>query len=325
MALFISEQDILKLPLSIEAAIPVMEETFRLSALGQVENGPRTRMPFRNGFMQFGPAALHDQRMAGFKLWANFGRGTGVHKSGSPGYDFLYSMETGELLSVMHSYLIGKFRTSAVTAVAAKYLSPPGASRLGLYSSGRIAEGQLEAVCRVRPIKQVRVYSPTQKNREAFCERMSARLRIEVLPASTPESVPQDADIIVTASTAEQPIFFGDWLKRPCLVVAAGANHWYKREIDGKVFERSQLVVVDLKEHAKLESGNLLWAVAHGLINWDRVEELGQVITGRVPVPDFSKATILFGSHGLNTTDVAIAARTYELAKQHGIGSHIDL
>ena len=177
MALFISEQDIGRLPLSIEAAIPVMEETFRLAATAAAENGPRVRMPFRNGFLQFGPAALHSKRVVGFKLWANFGRGTGVHK-GHQGYDFLYSMDNGELLAIMPAYLIGKYRTSAVSAVAAKYLSPPDAASIGLYSAGRIAEGQLEAVARVRPIRRVRVYSRRPKEREEFCRRMSERLGI---------------------------------------------------------------------------------------------------------------------------------------------------
>ena len=324
MALFLSEQDILKLPLSVEAAIPVMEETFRQAATAAAENGPRVRMPFRNGFLQFGPGALHAQQLVGFKLWANFGRGKGVHK-GNQGYDFLYSMENGELLAIIHAYLIGKYRTSAVSAVAAKYLSPPDASTIGLYSAGRIAEGQIEAVCRVRPIKRVRVYSRRPREREDFCKRMSAHLGIDVVPANAPEELPRDADIIITASTAETPILFGEWLTRPCLVIAAGANHWYKREIDGKVIERASLVVVDDKAQSKIESGNLLWAEAHGLLAWQRVEELGSVVAGRVEVPDLRKSTILFGSHGLSTTDVAMAAKAYELAKAHKLGIEIPL
>ena len=326
MTLLISEDDVKKLPLSATAAIPIIEETFRQSGLGTAENPPRYRMPFKNGFIQFGPAALHAQGVAGFKLWANIGKGTGVHKNASGhGTNYLYSTETGELLAIVHAYLIGKYRTSAVSAVAAKYLSPENASTIGLYSAGRIAEGQLEAVCAVRPIKQVRVYSRRQPEREAFCQRMSERLGIAVVPANKPEEVPQDADIIITASTAEQPILFGDWLTRPGLVVAAGANHWYKREIDGKVIAKASLVVCDEKEQSKVESGNLLWAVAHGLVTWDRVEELGDVIVGRVPVPDFKTSTIVFGSHGLAINDVAMTIKTYELAKAKGIGTEINL
>jgi ornithine cyclodeaminase/alanine dehydrogenase-like protein (mu-crystallin family) len=324
MTLLITEDDVKRLPLSIEAAIPIMEETFRRLGDTSVENGPRVRMPFKNGFMQFAPGALQGKQMAGFKLWANFGRGTGVHK-GSPGYDFVYSMETGELLAIVHAYLIGKFRTSAQTAVAVKYLAAPDAGAIGLYSAGRIAEGQLEAVCKVRPIRRVRVYSRTPKDRIAFCERMSQRLGVEVIPANAPEEVPRGADIIITASTSEVPILFGDWITRPCLIVAAGANHWYKREIDEKVVARADLVVVDEKEHARAESGNLLYAIAKGLLTWSRVEALGDVVNGRVKLPDPKRATILFGSHGLAVTDVAMAARTYELAREHGVGTEIRL
>ena len=153
---------------------------------------PSSRMP--NAVrLEFAPGALHGKQVAGFKLWANFGRGTGVHK-GSPGYDYLYSMETGELLAIIHAYLIGKYRTSAQSAIAVKYLSPPDAASIGLYSAGRIAEGQLEAVCRVRPIRTVRVYSRTPKDRVAFCERMSKRLDVEVIPANAPDEVPRDAE-----------------------------------------------------------------------------------------------------------------------------------
>jgi alanine dehydrogenase len=324
MTLLITEEDVKRLPLSIEAAIPIMEETFRMLADTSVENGPRLRMPFNNGFMQFAPGALRAKQLAGFKLWANFGGGTGVHK-GSPGCDYIYSMETGELLAIIHAYLIGKYRTSAQSAVAVKYLSPPDASSIGLYSAGRIAEGQLEAVCRVRPIRRVRVYSRTPKDRIAFCERMSQRLGVEVIPANAPDEVPRDAEIIITASTSEVPILFGDWITRPCLIVAAGANHWYKREIDEKVVACADLVVVDEKEHAKAESGNLLYAIEKGLLTWNRVEELGDVVNGRVALPDLKNSTILFGSHGLAVTDVAMAARTYELAREQGIGTEIRL
>jgi len=326
MALLITEDDVKKLPLSPLEAIPIIEETFRAAGEGTAENPPRFRMPFRNGFLQFGAAALHAKKVAGFKLWANIGKGTGVHKNASAhGTNFLYDTETGELLAVVHSYLIGKYRTSAVSAVAARHLSPPGASSIGLYSAGRIAEGQLEAVCAVRPIKRIRVYSRRQPERENFCRRMSEKLGIEVLPAAQPQDVPRDADIVITASTAELPILFGDWLKRPALIIAAGANHWYKREIDGKVFEKADLIVCDEKEQSKVESGNFLWAIAHGLTTWDRIEELGDIIAGRARVPDLGKNTILFGSHGLAINDVAMTVKTYELAKARGIGTEINL
>ena len=83
MTLLISEQDIEGL-LSFEAAVPIAEEAFRMIGDGTAINPPRFRMPFRKGFMQFGPAALHASRKAGFKLWANFGAARAGHAPPPP-------------------------------------------------------------------------------------------------------------------------------------------------------------------------------------------------------------------------------------------------
>lgn len=320
MTLLITEEDVKRLPLGIEAAIPLIEKTFRQSGEGTAENPPRFRMPFKKGFMQFGPAALHEDRRAGFKLWANFGAARAGH-----GYDFLFDMDSGEMLAIIHSYWISKYRTSAASAVAIKYLSAPGAATVGLYSSGRQAEGQLEAACRVRPIRRAQVYSRNAEKRGEFCRRMSERLGIEVVPVDKPEAAARDADIVITVTNSVDPVLFGEWLGRAGLVVAAGANHWYKRELDTNVLERADLIVVDEKEQARVEGGNLLRAIAEGRLSWDRVEELGDVVCGRIAAPDFSRANIVFESHGLAINDIAMAAQTYDLARAAGIGREIDL
>ncbi len=326
MTLLITDEDIAALPLSIKAAIPVMEEAFLHAGQGSAENQPRRRTPFRNGFMQFSPGALHARRYAGFKLWANFGRGSGVHKNKTGnGHDYVYDMDSGELLAIVHTFMISLFRTSAVTAVGVKYLSPENATTLGMYGAGRIAEGQLEAVCAVRPIKTARIFTRTPENCAAFCKKMSARLGIDVQPAKTPEEAAVDTSIVITATTSEVPVLLGGWLRRPGLVVAAGANHWYKREIDERVVERADMLIVDDEEQAKVECGNLLWPVAKGKMTWDRVEGIGAIVAGRIPVPDFTFSNILFCSHGLSITDVAIAAKTYELARAAGLGRRLDL
>lgn len=320
MTLLITEDDVKRLPLSIEAAIPLIENTFRLAGQGVAENPPRWRMPFKKGFLQFGPARLPTEQAAGFKLWANFGEARRGH-----GWDFLFSMESGELLAIIQSYTISKYRTSAASAVAIKHLSPPDAAVVGLYSSGRQAEGQLEAACAVRPIRRAHVYSRNADKRAEFCKRMSTRLGVDVVPVPSPDRVPQDADIIVTVTNSEVPVLLGEWMKRPALVVAAGANHWYKRELDTAVIEKSNLIVVDEMEQARVEGGNLLYAIAKGVLTWDRVEELGDVVNGRIAVPDPRTSTILFESHGLAINDMAMAAKTYELARAQGIGTEINL
>jgi len=326
LTLLITDKDIAALPLSIKAAIPVMEEAFLHLGQGSAENQPRRRTPFRNGFMQFSPGALHAKRYAGFKLWANFGRGSGVHKNKTAnGHDYVYDMDSGELLALVHTFMISLYRTSAVTAVAVKYLSPENASTLGMYGAGRIAAGQLEAVCAVRSIKSAKVYTRTLEKCAEFCRKMSDRLNIDVTPARTPEEAAADTGIVITATTSEVPVLLGRWLHGPGLIVAAGANHWYKRELDERVVERADMLIVDDEDQARVECGNLLWSVTKGITTWDRVEAFGDIVAGRIPVPDFVDSNFLFCSHGLSITDVAIAAKTYELAIAAGVGSRLDL
>jgi ornithine cyclodeaminase/alanine dehydrogenase-like protein (mu-crystallin family) len=318
MPLLISEEDIPSL-LSVREAIPIVEEVFREAGEGVAENPARYRLPIRKGFLQFGPAALHRHQVMGFKLWANFG---------SPlrqVWNFLFDIETSELVAIIQAHLISKYRTCAVTATAVKHLSPPEASVVGMYGAGRQAEAQIEAITLVRPIRRVRVYSRTAEKREAFARKMSERLGIEVVPVAAPEEVPGDADIVITITSAETPVLHGDWIRRPCLVVGAGANHWYEREIDGTLVGRAALIVVDEKEQAKVEGGDLLWAIGHGLLTWDRVEELGDAVIGRVPLPDLSKELVLFESHGVAITDMAVSRVAYERARERGIGRQIEL
>jgi ornithine cyclodeaminase/alanine dehydrogenase-like protein (mu-crystallin family) len=318
MTILLEERDVEQL-LTARSAIPIIEKAFRMAGQGRTENPARFRMPIRAGFLQFGPAALHEQNVMGFKLWANFGTPIGAT------HIFLYSLETSELLAIIQAYTIGKYRTAATSAVAARYLSSPQASRLGVYGTGRQAGAQIEAICAVRPIRQVRVYGRNAQNRADFCARIRSSLGLEVTPVERPEDAAVDADIVVTITKAETPILFADWLNRPGLVIAAGANHWYKREIDSSVVEKAALVVVDEIEQGKVEGGNLLWPMAHGRLNWNEVEELGDCVCGRVTIPSPEENLILFESHGLAIEDVAISKAAFDLAKEQGCGRPIAL
>ena len=315
MTLLISESEV-KQVLSIEAAIPVIEDVFRMAGTRNVENPPRTRMVLPKGALHFGAAALHSRNLVGFKLVAHFGKAGGAR-------NFLYDMNTGELLAIVQASAITKMRTSAATAVAVKHLSAPGASVVGMYGTGRHAETQLQAICAVRRIRAAHVYSRTPEKREAFIRRMSERLEIDVVAMQAPEHVPREADIIVTITNSVEPVLRGDWIKRPALVVGAGATRWYAREIDATIIQKAKLIVVDEKQVAMTDGGSLLWANSHGLLRWDQVEELGDVVAGRVELPELSSGIIFFESHGVAIEDVAITAQAYELARARGLGREI--
>ncbi len=319
MTILITEEDCERV-LSIKDSIAVIEEVFRMAGEGTVENPPRFRMPAKKGKgVQFGAAALHAKQLLGFKVWANFG------SPRKQRWNFLYDMRTSELLAIVQATTPSKYRTAAATAVAVRYLTPPEASVVGIYGTGRQAEAQIEAICAVRPIRAAHVYSRTPENRDTFCRRIAERLGISALSVEAPELVPRDADIIVTMTNSTTPVLFGDWITRPGLVVGVGANHEFEREVDEKIVTMAKLVVVDAKEASQLECGDLIWPISHGLLRWDQVQELGQVVAGRVPLPDFASGIILFESQGVTLEDVAIVAHAYERAKAQGLGREIEL
>ena len=312
-------QDIIERLYSVEQAIPVIEKTFAMAGRGTTENPARFVLPLQDGFMRIGAAALHEKKVVGFKLWANFGSGP------SQSWNYLFSSESGELLAIMHAYSLGRFRTSAATAVAVKYLARPDASSIGLFGTGRLAQSQIRAVTAVRSIKWVKAYSRTEKSRLAFCEEASRKLGIPFSPAKSPQEAAGDVDIILTITNSHYPVVHGKWMTRPGLVLGIGANQWFEREIDHDLVKSAGLIVVDHKEQAKHESGDLLWAAAHGVMSWDRVRELGEIVIGHVKLPDLGRSTVLFESHGIAIEDVAVSVEVYELARAQGLGTEISL
>lgn len=304
---------------SMDLAVTVIEDMYRSAGNTRVENPARLVLPIGDGFMRFGPGVLRDQGVAGFKVWANFGSGP------ARGWNFLFDIETGDLLSILHSYNLGAYRTSATSAVAAKYLAREDASTVGLFGTGRLAGPQLRALMKVRPITKVKAYSRNPASREGFAQAMSRELDLEVIDCESPEEAARDVDIIATVTNATTPMLLGKWINRPCLILGVGANQWYEREIDIEAVRKADLVVVDKKDQARIEGGDLLWPIAQGALTWDQVAELGEIVVGKRSVPDRSSSTIIFESHGLAIADVAVSAAAYDLVRQTGLGQVIDL
>jgi ornithine cyclodeaminase/alanine dehydrogenase-like protein (mu-crystallin family) len=103
-------------------------------------------------------------------------------------------------------------------------------------------------------------------------------------------------------------------------VNAAGSNSAKRREIDRKTIRRCPRIVVDSLEQAQLECGDLIMAVADGIIHWEDIYEFADVVSGKVPGRESAEERTLFESQGLSVWDVATAARVYELAKARGVG-----
>src|SRR5262249_32086107 len=148
----------------------------------------------------------------------------------------LFRPDTGEPLAVMDGRLVTEMRTAAVSAAVTRRLAAPESRVLALIGSGVQASAHLEAPSRRRHVDQGRAWSRTQEHAGRFAREHG------VLPAPSAEAAVRDADVVVTATNAQQPIVQGAWLKPGAHVNAVGAPRPGWRELDDDAMNRGVLV-----------------------------------------------------------------------------------
>lgn len=317
MALLLTEADVARL-LPMAVALEAVEEAFRWQGEGRLVNRPRVRLPVPGGLLHVMPAALPEAGVMGLKAYATVrGRARFVV--------LLFSARTAELLAVIEADRLGQTRTGAASGVATRHLARADAHVVGCYGAGWQARSQLEAVCAVRPVREVRVYSRTPERREHFAVEMAAALGVPVRAVEEPEAVARGAHVLVTITTSRTPVLEGRWLEPGVHVNAAGSNARDRTELDAEAVRRADLIATDSLEQARVECGDLLAAVEQGAVGWDRVCELGEIVAGRRPGRRGPEEITLFESQGVAMEDVAVAARVVERARAEGLGHDLPL
>lgn len=318
MTTLIYEEDVKRL-LTMEDTLNIVEEAFLSQGKGTSINRERTRFHIPGkGNMQLMSGVCHYQQVMGLKVYTAF--------RGSVRFlILLFSTETGDLLGVIQADHLGKMRTGAASGVATKHLAREDAHTVGMIGSGGQAFSQLEAICRVRTIEKVMVYSRRSEPKLDFCKEMASKLGIEVLPVDMPEKAIAESDIVVTITNARDPVLYGKWINSGVHVNAAGSNSLARKEIDHELVRLCNLIVVDSRKQARSECGDLLVAAERGVVQWDTLTELGDVVAGKVSGRLSENQITLFESQGLAILDVATAVRIIQLANEHGMGEEINI
>ena len=316
MALLLTEEDVTRL-LTMDVAIEAVEEAFRLQAEGKATNSPRSRMRLPNGAFVFMSAAAPGMGVMGLKAYG------ATRGHAAKFYVQLSSTKTGELLALIEAFALGQIRTGAASGVATKYMAREDASTVGIIGVGKQARTQLEAVCRVRDIRVAKVFSRTPERRESFAAEMGQKLGINVVATASAEACVNGSDIIIIITNSSSPVLNGEWLSAGAHVNAAGANHWMRRELDDEAVRRSSVIVVDDVEQAKIECGDLIYPVEQGIIWWEQVRSLSEVVAGRASGRVAADNITLFESQGIALEDIAVGVKIYELAKERGVGREL--
>ena len=314
MTILLDEQCIKSL-VTMDDALEAVEEVFREQGRGQVINVPRVRAPVKGGILRITAGVLSYRGFYGVKIssTAVFGRDAGRMFC-------LYREASGELAAIVQVFAMGAMRTGAASGIATKYLANEEAAVLGVLGSGRQARTQVEAVCKVRTIREVRVYSPNAAHRDSFCVDMKKYNKNNYLSSRSAEEAVRGADIVISATTSEQPVVLGRWLKPGAHINAIGANYEHRRELDRDAVLAAKFICADDIEQVRYESTDLADPVKAGLLSWDRVRGLCEVVSGLVQGRAATDDITIFKSLGVAIEDVALAVCAYEKAVARNLG-----
>jgi alanine dehydrogenase len=309
VTLYLSESEVQEL-LSPADAVDAVEACFRRMATGDVELAPRRRLALVGGRLADMAASDLELGYAGVKAYAGFGDGAVFVVA-------LFSTERPELVAVLEADWLGRLRTGAASAVAAKHLAREGATSLGVIGCGGQAETQVACMRAALPaLEQVVAYCRTERNLKAFCKRVGAEAGESHRDAAA-------QDVVVTITTSRDPVLRGEWLHEGALVCAAGANNGKSRELDNVVLERASLVCCDWLPQAHVESADLIEPVETGVLDWLEVHELHEVVGGELPGRQSPDDIIVFKSNGIAAWDVAVAVAAVQRARERGAGTEL--
>jgi ornithine cyclodeaminase len=218
----------------------------------------------------------------------------------------------GRPAAVLEGTTVTAMRTGAASGVATELLAPPDASTLGIVGAGAQAWDQVMAVAAVRRLRRVRVASAGPDSRRALAARLAPALPgCAVEAVDTVLDAVRDADVVVTATPATSPLFALDDLSPTCHVNAIGSYRPSMRELPVELLRDATVLCVDQLEAAQEEAGELIAAVADGALGWERVTEIGALLSAP---PAARSGRTVFKSVGIAAQDWALVRLAVERA-----------
>lgn len=290
----ISESDVVRL-LPMRACIDQMKLAFEAIKAGNTINQPRRRLILPAGSVLHQMAGSWNNYFA-TKIYSSNLRHGGLHEM----FVLLYDAETGKPLAFIEALQLSLIRTGAASGYAAELLAHPEAEVLAVIGSGAQAKTQVEAMRAVRRLREVRVWSRNPENARKFAEELGCTV------ADSAEAAVRNADIVVTATTAKDPVISADWVQPGTFIAAMGSNIANRSELPADLVKKAALIAVDDMEQARIEAGDLLLAYG-GTEGWTNVQPLANVTPGY-----HAESVTIFESLGIAVEDAAAAAYVYE-------------
>ncbi len=313
--------------LAMTECIDVMSDALASLARGEVIQPlrPMLLLPERKGVLGLMPAYSSKLSAMAVKAITVMPGNAGSERDTHQGAVLLFDAEHGQLLAIMDASEITAIRTAAVSGLATRLLARSDTRVLTIVGTGVQARTHLDAMMAVRKFTEVRVWGRHRARLDQFVAKARARHAAVFSALDDLEAAVRGADVVCTLTSAREPIVRGAWLAEGCHVNAVGSSIAAARELDASAVARAR-VVVDCRESALHEAGDVLLAIEEGVINADHIRgELGEVILGNVPGRTREEELTMFKSVGMAVEDLATADYVWRKANAHKLGVTINL
>ena len=302
----------------MEAALFAVESVLRRQADGTALNQPRQRlMVAPDTHVNTMIASDSHLGVFGFKTYTYAG---GVYRF----FVMLSDSRTGDLLAIVEANRLGQLRTGAATGVATRYMAR--ARRIDRRSDRKRLSGQDPARGRQQSARSARgegLQPESLMRRSAYASEMSERLGLDVTPVDSARASVEGADIVITITSSRTPVLHGEWLEPGMHVNAVGGADPYVTELDDAAVQRADLIFVDDRAQSRIESGELMMTAGRGLVLWEQMRELWEVVSGQTPGRHRPEDVTLFKSLGMALWDIAAAKAVYDRAVAEGAGREL--
>ena len=298
----------------------VMRAALAARARGQIQQPLRTIVRPRDaaGFMALMPAYAPDTGY-GLKAICITPGNPAVGKDAHQGGVLLFDVATGEPRALVNASAVTEIRTAATSAVATDLLARPGAAELAIIGTGVQGRAHAHAIAATRDLTGIRLAGRDLARTRTMAAELTGQLGVPVSAYDDVAAAVAGAGIVVTATTAAEPVLRREWLAPGTHVNAVGACVPDARELDTATMAEAA-VFADSRESVGSEAGDFLLAERDGVANPVRAE-LGELLAGTATGRADDDELTVFESLGLAAEDLAAASFLYEKAARLGAGT----
>ena len=304
--MFISEEQVASL-IDMRGAIEALERGLTAEARGEAANMLKTHAAWEASTLHAIGAVFPKAGFAGTKTWAHT-------PGGASPLLILFDANNGAVRGIIEAFNLGKLRTAAASGVATRRLARQDADDLAIIGTGKQAFTQVQAVCAVRPIRRISVFSPNEEHRIGFAARLEKEFDAEVLVSKSVRDAVRSASIVTTITRAREPFLHSEMLAPGTHINAVGAILPGRAELAPDVLSRCTQIVSDSPAQAQKLSQELIEGLGSDPDKWKNVRPLAELVTTR-GARDSDDDLTLLKSLGTGVLDLSLGIEIFQRVK----------